>query len=504
MFSNKEKNIQPLSKSVPKNQVLFLICIAILSMIHPITLGYDSLMVGSILNLESYLNYFHLNDVTIGLNTASNWMGQFVASLTVTQFVADKFGRKKGIMLGISIYFIGIILQSALQNNGMFIVGRILIGFAGGITNVSAIVLVAELCPIHKRGFIMGIAFSSFLIGALLSSGVTYGLRNAPGNWNWRIPSIIQAVPSILASINLFFLPESPRFLVLKGYDLKALQTLMIVNDNDEEKCKIALEEFKIENSQVQSNNYHPWGQFFKVRINVHKAFINFTHAILTEMGGSSIGTTYLALLLQQAGIASSTERLQVNIVMSVWQLTCACSGCFFFDKIGRKRQATVSLLGMVISFYILGGLIKKYGDGANPSASYGTISVMFIFSGFYSFTYTPLTTLYPSELYPYKMRSTGASLFQICNCGFGLFAVFVLPIAMGSIGWKFYIINASYDILFFPIIYYVWIETKGQDLEQIDVIFWDHKFNRNYYPKIADTESISVERESIEIINKL
>lgn len=213
-----EKSEVPLSSWVPRGQKLFLFTITILSMVHPTTLGYDSLMVGGILNLESYLSFFSLTPATIGLNTAAVWMGQVVACITCTQYVNDRFGRKKSILTGIIILTIGVILQSASQNIGMFLAGRAILGFGGSFTNISGIVLLAELCPINKRGFLMGLAFSCFLVGALISSGVTYGVRNAPGNWNWRIPSIVQLAPNLVALINLMFLPESPKFLVLKGY----------------------------------------------------------------------------------------------------------------------------------------------------------------------------------------------------------------------------------------------------------------------------------------------
>lgn len=504
-----DKQNASLSSWVPRNPKLFFCSITLLSMIHPTTMGYDAMMVGGILNLDSYLTYFNLTPATIGLNTAAVWMGQLLACLTITQYINDRFGRKKSIFTGVMVLIIGVILQSASQNIGMFIVGRIFLGFGIDICNISGIILLAELCPANKRGFLMGLAFSCFLIGALIASGITYGVRNAHGNWNWRIPSIIQGAPNIIALINLLFLPESPKYSVSKGYHRKAFETLMIVYDSDEQKAHQGLETFKIELETVDTAEigFRPWFQFFKSRINVHKAFISFSQAVLTELAGSSVGTYYLAILLEQAGITSSTQRLQVNIVMSSWQLVCAVLGCLCFDRIGRKVQAMVSLSGMITCFMILGGLIKTYGDGHSKSGSYGAIAIMFIFSGFYSFTFTPLTTLYPSELYPFKMRSAGTSLFYIFDGLLGLFSSFVLPIAMNNIGWKYYIVNAAYDIVFLPIIYFIWIETKGIDIEYVDQKFWQHPLNVKHAPQVTEeleTESASLERQSVEVVNKV
>jgi sugar porter (SP) family MFS transporter len=496
-----------LSKRVPRNYKLFFACVTVLTMVHPTTLGYDSSMMGGILNLDSYLSYFDLTPVTIGLNNAATWMGGMIAGMTFIQYVNDHFGRKKSIFLGMTIITIGAILQSAAQNMGMFIVGRILNGMGTCTTSVSSIILVAELVPPQIRGFLMGLAFSSFLIGGLISSGVTYGCRNISGNWNWRVPSIIQVSPTILALINLIFLPESPKFLLSKFQDTKALETLLIVHKNDMEKATEILDAYKLELEVEKRLVKNPWRLFFKSRINVHKAMINVSHAFLTEMAGSSVGTYYLSILLQQAGITSSTERLQVNVVMSAWQLVCAIAGCTCFDKLGRKRQSMASLTGMVVMFMLLGGLIKKFGDGHSKSGSYGAITVMFLFSGMYSFTFTPLTSLYPSELYSFKMRSAGVVVYQFFNNGFGLVSSFVLPIAMTNIGWKYYIVNAAYDVLFIPVIYYVWIETKGEDIELIDEKFWAHPFNKGKMPPVIkkdESDSDVVEVQSVEIVNKV
>ncbi|EGV60139.1 hypothetical protein PSN45_002113 [Yamadazyma tenuis] len=503
-MSNSDKSTKPLSKWVPRNQKVFLASVSFLSMVHPTVMGYDSMMTGSILNLDSFVSYFHLNNATTGLNNAATWAGELIACFTIVQYLNDKFGRRISVYCGIVVLVIAGILQAAAKNTAMFVVGRFVLGFGAQITNISAIILVAELCPIHLRGFMMGLAFSCFLVGALLSSGITYGVRNAPGNWNWRIPCLVQMGPLIFAVINLLLLPESPKFLFLNGYERETFETLMITHNNDKAETQKVLDEYRLEVEKAKIQEPRPWRMFLKSRINLHKIVISFTQAILTEMAGSSVGTYYLSILLTQAGISSSTERLQVNIVSSAWQLVCACSGCLVFDRIGRKVQALISLTGMVISFFILGGLVKKYGDGDNRSGSFGAIAMMFIFSGFYSFTYTPLTTLYPSELYPYEMRSAGTTLFAIFNGSWGLIASFVLPFAMNGIGWKFYIVNAAYDAVFIPIVYYTWVETRGIDIERVDEIFWQHPINSRHSLKMDSEESDSVESVVVEIINKV
>jgi hypothetical protein len=117
---------------------------------------------------------------------------------------------------------------------------------------------------------------------------------------------------------------------------------------------------------------------------------------------------------------------------------------------------------------------VKMYGVSDNKSGQYATIFWMFLFNGFYNFCFTPLNCLYPTEIFPFKVRAAGTTFFKFWNCGFGLFAAFILPIAMDNIGWKYYMINASYNVLFLPIIWYVWVETKNITLEEVAEKFGD------------------------------
>jgi hypothetical protein len=114
------------------------------------------------------------------------------------------------------------------------------------------------------------------------------------------------------------------------------------------------------------------------------------------------------------------------------------------------------------------------YGESTNKSGIYGTIAVIFFFQGLYAFAITPLTTVYPTEVSQYKLRTTGIAIFRFFDSGFGLMSSFALSYAMADLGWKFYLINASYNIIFFAVIYLTWVETKGLPLEEIALKFED------------------------------
>lgn len=459
----------------PRNYQVFFLVVLCTAVIHPTVMGFDSQMISSILNLPLYKSYFELTPVTTGLNTASTWMGQILWSLCIGGALSERFGRKPSIFVGACLTIVGVCLQTAAQHIAMFVIGRIIIGAGVVCCLISASAMVSELAMVESRGLLTGLCFSCYGFGSLIASVVTYGTRDVSGTWSWRIPSLVQGIFSLVGAFCLLFITESPHFLIKGGNEEAAIEVLRLSRrlSTDEAMEAASLIKYSIKNGREEkSKGLHPFVRFCKGRGNLRRVAIYLSQSLITEMGGSSVGSYFFSILLEEAGIKNVTKKLQATIVMSLWSLVLSCVGAYSFGSLPRKVQSLVSLCGMIVSFYILGGLIKEYGSGQSLSGLYGCIAMMFIFTGFYGFTYTPLTMTLPSEISPSCERSAGITLFETFDSSFGLLSSFVLPIAMSNIGWKFYIINASYDIIFLPIIYFVWVETKGLDLAQIDAIF--------------------------------
>lgn len=112
------------------------------------------------------------------------------------------------------------------------------------------------------------------------------------------------------------------------------------------------------------------------------------------------------------------------------------------------------------------------YGTSENISGIYGTVASIFLFQGIYSLAWTPLIMLYPPEILNYTMRAYGVGLMEGLGNSFGLMIAYGFPYAFAAIGWKFYMINAVWDILQFIFVAIFWVETVGLTLEQIDDIF--------------------------------
>ncbi|KAH7368687.1 general substrate transporter [Plectosphaerella cucumerina] len=478
------------SRMVPSNHKVLMPLLLAVTIVNSATLGYDSSVMNGLLILPVYSEYFKLNTATEGLNNAAMWMGGIFGAFLM-QPIPDYFGRRRAIYIASAVSLVGIILQAAAQNVPMFVVARFIVGVGTAISNGAAPTLLGELLPPNKRGRILGLFFSCYYVGSLASSIVNYGSQNINSTWAWRLPSLLQLIPSVLATIIVPFVPESPRWLIAHDRDEEALEVLLIMQGKGKTNFhngSLQLEEIrstiKREEAEYPRN---PWREIIATRANRKRLAILCTFGPMINMFGNFIISFYLGKILTQAGIKDTKTQTQVQVIISCWSFVIAIFGSFMLDILGRRVQTFISVSGMIVSLLVIGGMIKQFGESSNTSGVYGTIAVIFLFQGFYAFAITPMTSLYPTEVSPFKLRATGIAIFRMLDSGFGLLASFAMAYAMADLGWKFYFINAAWNFVFLIIAYFTFVETKGLKLEEINAKFEDREL----------TEGISTDSNS-------
>lgn len=241
--------------------------------------------------LPQYKDYFHLTTATTGLNNSATWMGGML-SCFILQQVADTWGRKFGILLAACVCIVGTIIQSASQNIATFVIGRIFIGFGSGLAVGSAPTLISEILPATKRGSTLGLFFSCFFVGSLLSSGINYRVVNVSGTWAWRIPSIIQAFPSLLALGCLPFVPESPRWLIAKGRREEATEVIAVITASLPTDERTTLAVTRIENvlrREAELYPGNPWKELISTKGNRRRIFIVASFGVTIELYGNFV-----------------------------------------------------------------------------------------------------------------------------------------------------------------------------------------------------------------------
>lgn len=161
----------------------------------------------------------------LGLFNAIQSIGAIV-SIPMAPYIADPYGRKAGVFLGATIVLIGAILQTCTQNLGMFIGSRFLVGFGTTFAQMASPLLVSETAYPTQRATMTSLYNTLWFSGAIVASWSTYGTFRIDNDWSWRIPSALQGVSSVIQLLFMWFVPESPRWLINKGRDEQAKQIL--------------------------------------------------------------------------------------------------------------------------------------------------------------------------------------------------------------------------------------------------------------------------------------
>jgi len=475
---------------MPRNQKALVACLIALSAIDSVVrlnfipfetigltsqqlVGYDSSLMGSFNVMPSYQSYFTLTTATKSFNTAVSYIGGVAISFISGPWTNWR-GRREAIFWSALIALVGGLIQGAAQNIAMFLIGRLIVGFGMGLAQTATPTLLAETVPVRWRGFAMGLYYACWGVGTLLASGVCYGTQTLSTTWAWRIPSLLQAAPSLWCFVVLLFVPESPRWLIAQGRKDEALEILAVSNaDGNIEDPKV-LVLFKDIEDTIQferKRESSPWKALVH-KSNRKRMAIILTFPLFVMLPGTNIVTFYFGDILSNAGISDATTQLQINVILTSFTLVVALGGAWFVDKVGRKKLCAGSLTGGVVALYLLGGLTAKYGDSGNPSGIYGTIAMIFLYNASYAWGMTQLTILYPPEVLSFDIRAIGMAIYTLVTKLCGLFVAMVIPFGMEAIGWKVYIINASVDILFVVFVLLVWVETRGLTLEEIDLVF--------------------------------
>lgn len=245
-----------------------------------------------LLILPAYSDYFKLSTATEGLNNAAMWMGGILGAFLM-QPIPDHFGRRRAILIASIVTIVGLILQTASQNIGMFVVARIIVGIGSAISNGAAPTLLGELLPPRQRARILGLFFSCFYVGSLASSIVNYGSQNIQGTWSWRLPSLLQLIPSLLAIIIVPFVPESPRWLIAHERNDEALEVLIIMQGKKKTDTQDGSEQLReIRDTLIhEAEEYprNPWREIVSTKGNRRRLFILCTFGPMINMFGNFI-----------------------------------------------------------------------------------------------------------------------------------------------------------------------------------------------------------------------
>ncbi|KAL3425835.1 sugar transporter stl1 [Phlyctema vagabunda] len=467
--------------------------VGILAGVDFLVLGYDQGVMGGLLTLGSFVKQFpeidtvqystkngysqslvnHVSTIQ-GVSVASYNLGCFIGAI-VTIFIGDLLGRRKMIFLGSAIMIVGAALQASAYSLGHFITGRVITGFGNGMNTSTVPTWASETSKSHKRGKMVMIEGAMITGGICLSYWLDFGFSFLePSTVSWRFPIAFQIFFAIILVCFILDLPESPRWLILKGQEDEALSVLSALSDLPPDDTLIQSEFAEIKDTVLEMKAYG-YKDLFTMGPdrNVHRVILGYVNQVFQQISGINLITYYAATIYETyIGLSGFTSRLLAAANGTEYFLA-SWVAVYTIERFGRRSLMLFGAAGMSGSMAILAG--TNYASQVNVGGSApGIVSaaMLFIFNTFFAIGWLGMTWLYPAEIVPLRIRAPANGLSTSGNWIFNWMVVIITPLSFSSIGYKTYIIFAVINAFIFPVVYFFYPETAYRSLEEIDAIF--------------------------------
>lgn len=453
-----------------------IIAIVAVATIGGLLFGYDS---GAVNGTQDGLkSTFGLSEGGLGFTVGSLLIGCFIGAFMAGR-LADLMGRRNVMILTAILFLIGALIQGFSHEQWIFVVARIAGGMAVGAASVLSPAYISEVAPADIRGRMTTIQQIMIISGLTAAFVVNYYLaRTAGASTNefwlgyeaWRWMYWMQAIPAAVFLIALFFIPESPRYLVSKGRTEEATRVLTSLFGADTATRKLA-------EIQASFADHRPALRDIldPVKGGVRPiVWAGLLLAVFQQLVGINVIFYYGATLWQLAGFTEN-DALLINIVSGLVSIAACFVTVALVDRIGRKPLLLIGSAGMTVTLF---AMVFAFSQGSLDasgklvlSQQLGIVAVIAanLYVIFFNVSWGPVMWVMLGEMFPNQIRGSALAV-----CGFAQwFANYLIaqsfPVMAAGLGlavsYSFYAVCAL--ISFFLVQKFIH-ETKGKELEEM------------------------------------
>ncbi|MES2504043.1 MAG: sugar porter family MFS transporter [Myxococcota bacterium] len=425
-----------------------------LAAIAGLLFGYDTGVIsGAVLFIR---RDFGLTPTEVGGVVSAVLLGALVGSAFCGR-VTDRLGRRGSLMIASGLFIVASIAAALSESVFDLVMSRLFLGVAIGISSLTAPLYLAEVAPARIRGSLVSLNQLAVTIGILAAFGVNY-LFSDSGDWRFMLG--LGAAPAAVLGFALLFLPESPRWMVLKGRPDEARKTLEYLKFSgiDEE---ISAIESSLTNEKIR----------FRSLFHTHvksALMIALGLAFFQQATGINAIIYYAPLIFEQVGFPGASHAILATVSVGIINVLFTIISLFLIDRLGRRPLLLIGLAGMGVSLFICG--LTFLSDSQEAFRWFALVSVL-SYIAFFAISLGPIMWLMIAEVFPLQQRALGTSLAVCAQWAFNLAISASFPVLLHHLGGAHTL--WSYTVMCVVGLFFTWRlvpETKGKTLEEIQV----------------------------------
>ena len=409
---------------------------------------------------------FNLDDGGLGATVAIATVGTIIGALLGGRS-ADHFGRRKLLFFIGILYVLGALGTALAPSHLVLMIFRFVGGVGVGLSSVCAPIYTAEIAPARVRGRLVGLVQFNIVLGILvayLSNYIVAQIVHDPQiAWRWMLG--VMVVPSVLFLVFLIAVPETPRWLMAKGHEEKAIaisrRLCNTVEESDEQIQEIR-DQLASAGSQATLSQFFT-RRYFKV------IALAFFIAMFNQLSGINAILYYAPEVMKQAG-ADDNAALLMSVAVGLMNLIATMAALTVIDRIGRRSLMIVGSIGYLVSMGFLTAVMFMFQGHFNSTSSTLVLVGLLVFIAAHAFGQGSVIWVFISEIFPTRVRGLGQSLGSLTHWMFAAITTYAFPPIIGAWGggWAFSI----FLVCMFGQL--VWVltkmpETKGIPLEEME-----------------------------------
>ncbi|BGP57934.1 high affinity glucose transporter [Rhodotorula sphaerocarpa] len=452
-----------------------------------IMFGCDISSISGQLSNPYYLSQYGNPDSNLqGGITASMAAGSFGGSI-INSWLCDKIGRKKVIILSGWLWVVGSIIQGVSQNVRTLVAGRVVGGLAVGLASAVVTVYQAEITKPNIRGRIVTMQQLAITVGIFLQYMVQYGCSYINGTASFRLPWLLQMIPGLILGSLMFIFPESPRWLMDRDRDDEALGILADVHARGNRNDKLVQLEYREIRAQIDFDRTQAARSYMDLlKPDVRRrVFLGCSEQMWSQLTGMNVMMYYVTYVFQASGLTGRRGELIASSVQYALNVLFTLPALFYLvDHVGRRPLMLYGAIAMAIFLMLVGSLQGAYGQNLDSGGTTtwtivghtpvrnAIIVFSYLFVCSFACTWGPCSWTYASELFPIRVRGKAVSAATATNWLWNFALGYATPPAFRNIQWKTYFLYMSFNIAIAIHIFFMFPETKGRTLEEMEEVF--------------------------------